>query len=200
MEPGSKSRDKDTPKQWEREHSTVLPDPLSSRAMLLIHQLGILTFFFPHILWIPKIHSHSGFLLKHQNVAFFSISFSRKSSFCYTDHTECSKCTSTVMQGWSWLQLGHFWSFRSIWNTKHKKAPLRPPEISCVILQGSNTALPGEVPYCRNAVPLGFQPLLSITLEAVSAIKQGFLCKWQKETNKSTSRAPRLWSNEQIQE
>lgn len=77
MEPGSKSRDKDTPKQWEREHSTVLPDPLSSRAMLLIHQLGILTFFFPHILWIPKIHSHSGFLLKHQNVAFFSISFSR---------------------------------------------------------------------------------------------------------------------------
>lgn len=31
-------------------------------------------------------------------------------------------------------------------------------------------------------------------------LKQGFLCKWQKETNKSTSRAPRLWSNEQIQE
>lgn len=198
MEPGSKSRDKDTPKQWEREHSTVLPDPLSSRAMLLIHQLEYWPFSFPTYSESQKYTPTQAFSLNIRTLP-FSPSLSAE-ILCYTDHTECSKCTSTVMQGWSWLQLGHFWSFRSIWNTKHKKAPLRPPEISCVILQGSNTALPGEVPYCRNAVPLGFQPLLSITLEAVSAVKQGFLCKWQKETNKSTSRAPRLWSNEQIQE
>lgn len=54
-------------------------------------------------------------------------------------------------------------------------------------------------PCYRNVAPLGFQPLLSIILETVSAIKQGFSCKWQKETNKSkASRALEQWTNPRI--
>lgn len=67
----------------------------------------------------------------------------------------------------SLLSVPFFLSFHSICNTADKK--LHSDYLKCTVrsFQDPNAVFLVEVPYCGNIVPLGFQPLLSIILEAV---------------------------------
>lgn len=130
MEPGSKSRDKDTPKQWEREHSTVLPDPLSSRAMLLIHQLEYWPFSFPTYSESQKYTPTQAFSLNIRTLP-FSPSLSAENPLSVTQTIQSAAnahpllCKAGVDSNWDIF--GPFGPFETPSTKKHHSDHLKYP-------------------------------------------------------------------------
>lgn len=146
-----------------------------------------------------KIRPQAPWALTHQNTSIFSIFFPRKFSFCYTDHTKFWKYMS-VYSSLTLLRkpevvLFHcdfFLSFQSICNTKHKKAALWLLEIYCTILSRLEHSISSGSSLLQKYCSIGISTIIINYSGDYFCLQTVILCKWQKEANKTTSRAPIL--------